>query len=178
MARPSPTHELVDILNANEVPATFFVVGKFVSFDSDSLLRAAESGHSIQNHTWDHSTMTRQSDYEIGSDLRRTSGVVKDLTGRATSCYRPPGGATNTRVRLAAAANGFAPEILWNVNPSDYLQPSPYAIASHILYRATGRGLIVGLHDGGGRRSNTVAALQSVITGLKARGYEFVTLCG
>jgi peptidoglycan/xylan/chitin deacetylase (PgdA/CDA1 family) len=171
------TEQIVSILNRNEVPATFFIVGQSVSWDADSLRLAARSGHSLQVHAWDHKTFTLLSDYEIGRQITRTSAAVRSATGRRTSCYRPPGGSTSSRVRSAAAAVGHAPEILWNVNPSDYLRPAPSTITSHILSRANGAGLIVGLHDGGGSRSNTVAALPSVISGLKARGYEFVSLC-
>jgi peptidoglycan/xylan/chitin deacetylase (PgdA/CDA1 family) len=66
---------------------------------------------------------------------------------------------------------------LWNVDPSDYLRPSPYTLTARVLSKANGQGLIVALHDGGGSRSNTVAALPSIIQGLKARGYVFVKLC-
>ena len=171
------TRQIVSILNRYEVPATFFVVGQSVSFDSDSLQAAARSGHSLQVHAWDHTSFTRLSDYGIGRQITRTSSALRSATGVRTTCYRPPGGSTSSRVRAAAAAYGHAPEILWNVNPADYLRPAPYTIAAHILNRADGRGLLVGLHDGGGSRANTVAALPSVISGLKARGYEFVKLC-
>ena len=135
------------------------------------------SGHSVQVHAWNHPAFPSLSNYSIQQQILRTSAAIRAESGTQTTCYRPPYGSTNDRVRAAAAAVGHAPEILWNVNPSDYLRPAPYTMISHVLTRATGRGLIVGLHDGGGNRSNTVAALPGMIEGLLARGYQFVTLC-
>ena len=171
------TSQMLSVLNKYEVPATFFVAGNAVSFGSDSLRSVARSGHSVQVHAWDHTAFTSLSDYSIGLQITRTSDAVKAATGKRTSCFRSPYGSTNTRVRAAAARVGHAPEILWNVDPQDWRRPAPSTLASHILRRADGRGLLVVLHDGGGSRTNTVAAMPTVIEGLKARGYEFVKLC-
>jgi len=171
------TSQMLSVLNKYEVPATFFVAGNAVSFGSDSLRAVARSGHSVQVHAWDHTAFTSLSDYSIGLQITRTSAAVKAATGKRTSCFRSPYGSTNTRVRAAAARVGHAPEILWNVDPQDWRRPAPSTLASHILSRADGRGLLVVLHDGGGSRTNTVAAMPTVIEGLKARGYEFVKLC-
>ena len=121
--------------------------------------------------------MSGLSDAQIISTLQRTSSAVKSVTGKRTRCYRPPYGSTSTRVVRAAAAAGMSPEVLWNVDPSDYRRPSPYTLISHVLSRANGNGLIVLLHDGGGPRANTVAALEPIIRGLRARNYTFVKLC-
>ena len=66
---------------------------------------------------------------------------------------------------------------MWNVDTSDYLEPSAWTITQRALASADGRGLNILLHDGGGNQSNTVAALPAIIDGLRARDYEFVRLC-
>ena len=75
-----------------------------------------------------------------------------------------------------AARIGLA-QVLWNVDPSDYKRPGAGTIAARVLAAANGSGLIVGIHDGGGDRSQTIAALPAIIDGLRARGYSFVRLC-
>ena len=171
------TDQILSILNRYSVDATFFVVGFQVARGAESLRRAAATGHSVQNHTWDHPTLTRLSSSAIASQLNRTAASITGAIGKRSTCYRPPGGATNDRVRAAAASTGHAPEYLWNVDPSDWKRPASSTLVSRVLSKANGQGLIVGLHDGGGNRANTVAALPSIIQGLKARGYQFVTLC-
>jgi peptidoglycan/xylan/chitin deacetylase (PgdA/CDA1 family) len=68
-------------------------------------------------------------------------------------------------------------EIGWDVDPSDYARPAAWTIVARVLAAADGGSVLPVMHDGGGDRSNTVAALTPIIQGLKARGYKFVRLC-
>jgi hypothetical protein len=135
------------------------------------------AGHSVQNHTWSHPYLTNLSDAGIRDQLNRTANLVQSVIGVRTTCFRPPYGATNTRVRTVAASTGHT-QVMWNSTSPDYAGVSVQRIVSDVLRPANGQGLVVLLHDGGGNRSNTVAALPSIIEGLKARGYTFVRLCG
>ena len=72
---------------------------------------------------------------------------------------------------------GLGDEVLWNVDPSDSRRPSPSTLASRVIVAANGDGVLTVLHDGGGNRPNTVAALPTIIGTLNARGYRFVRLC-
>ena len=90
--------------------------------------------------------------------------------------FPSPYGSTNSTVAAEGTRLGLA-QILWNVDPSDYLRPGASVIASRVLAAASGRGLVIGIHDGGGDRSQSVAALPTIIQGLRARGYTFVRLC-
>jgi len=65
--------------------------------------------------------------------------------------------------------------VLWDVRATDWAKPGVGVIRDRILER-TGNGAIILLHDGGGDRSETVAALPAIIEGLQHRGFEFVTL--
>ena len=91
-------------------------------------------------------------------------------------CFRPPYGSTDPTIAQIGAHLGLT-QILWNVDPSDYLRPGAQTIVDRVLAPATGRGLVIGIHDGGGDRSQTVAALPGIIFGLRSRGYTFVRLC-
>ena len=112
----------------------------------------------------------------IDDELVRSADLVQQVIGRRPTCFRPPYGSTNHTVAAVGANLGFT-QILWNVDPSDYLRPGAGPIVSRVLGEANGRGLVVGIHDGGGDRSQTVAALPAIIEGLRARGYTFVPLC-
>ncbi len=122
---PSPyTSQVLDVLRRYDVPATFFVVGVSVAAGADALKRAVREGHSVQSHTWGHPVLTRLSDSAISAELSRASAAIKATTGRWPTCYRPPEGVTNDRVRAVARSLGLGDEVLWNVDPSDYRRPS------------------------------------------------------
>lgn len=113
----------------------------------------------------------------IASELTRTADAVQAVTGERPTCFRPPYMASNARVRSVAATVGMGLEVLWNVETTDYQRPSPTTIVHRAVSQADGRGLILLMHDGGGSRTNTVAALPTIIAEFQRRGYQFVTLC-
>ncbi len=170
------TSSVLGVLARYRVPATFFTVGSSAAAHPDLLAAESLAGMSVENHTWDHADLTRLAAPAIDSELRRTADAIRTATGRRPTCFRPPYGSTNSTVAAVGTSLGLAP-ILWNVDPSDYQRPGSDVIASRVLAAATGRGLVVIVHDGGGDRSQTVAALPAIIEGLRARGYTFVRLC-
>ena len=170
------TQGIVNTLALYHVPATFFTVGYEVAARPDLVRNEYHAGNSVETHTWDHKDLTRLSPQGIHDELLSGLNAIIAATGHRPTCYRPPYGATNATVREVAATLGLH-EILWNVDPSDYTRPGTGVIESRILSQGTGRGLVVGIHDGGGPRDETLAALPTVINGLRARGYTFVKLC-
>ncbi len=163
-------------LQAYGVPATFFTVGYEVAARPDLVQAEAHDGMSVEDHTWDHKDLTKLSIADIDNEINGDANAVQNAIGVRPKCLRPPYGATNSTVVAEAAKLGMA-QILWNVVPYDYQLPGVNAIVSRTLAAADGRGIVVGIHDGGGDRSQTVAALPGIITGLRARGYTFVRLC-
>lgn len=158
------------------VPATFFTVGTEAAANPGLLVAEADAGMSVEDHTWDHANLTTLPPAGIDSELTRSADAVQAAIGRRPSCFRPPGGNTDATVVAEGTKLGLS-QILWNVDPSDYLRPGTNVIASRVLSTATGKGLVIGMHDGGGDRSQTVAALPAIVDGLRARGYTFVRLC-
>ena len=159
------------------VRATFFVIGDYVNASTAPLLAAmSAAGHSVQNHSRSHPHLAALSAGQITEQLSSTSDRVEQATGVRPSCFRPPYGSTSAQVRSVAAAGGLS-EVLWTTDTNDFTRPGAGVIAARALADADGRPLTILMHDGGGSRSQTVAALGSVIDGLQARGYEFVTLC-
>ena len=170
------TSGVVDVLRRYKAPATFFTVGYEAAARPDLLRAEAAAGSSVEIHDWDHADLTRLPPAAIDNELQRAANTVQAAIGRRPSCFRPPYGATNATVVAEGSKLGLH-QILWNVDPSDYVRPGTAVIVSRVLAAATGRGLVIGIHDGGGDRSQTIAALPAIIDGLRARGYTLVRLC-
>lgn len=176
---PTWTPQILDILDARSVPATFFLLGTSVDRFPDLARTIATRGHSVQNHTWNHPYLTGLGDEAVLSELALAQAAIEQAVGTAPSCVRPPYGASDARVDQLAASMGLA-MVRWNVDPSDYRQPPPEQMVANVAGAAdaaAGGPLVVLLHDGGGNRQQTVNALPGIIDALAARGYTFVPMC-
>ena len=176
---PSPyTRPLLEKLSEKHVPATFFVVGEHLSTYGGTLRTMQREGHEIANHTWSHPFLTRLSSSQVKHQLGRTSRavarIVGPLGGSKPRMFRPPYGAVNARVRAIAREKDLR-TVLWDVNPADYFTPGTKTITRRVV-RGVGHRSIVLMHDGGGPRQQTVRAVPRIISRLRDRGYEFVTV--
>jgi peptidoglycan/xylan/chitin deacetylase (PgdA/CDA1 family) len=170
------TPQILAELAAAGVPATFFALGYEGAARPDLLRAASQAGNSVEDHTWDHADLTGLSVAAVADELRSTADLIQRATGVRPVCFRPPYGATNSTVVSVAAGLGLA-QALWNIDPTDWKRPGAAVIASNVLTHATGQNIVIILHDGGGDRSQTVAALPTIIAGLRSRGYGFTRLC-
>ena len=175
---PSPvyTPQILSILEQYHVPASFEIVGSLGAANTGLLQQEAGGGFGLVNHTWDHVDLTKTSPAGWVSEVDNTDALITSVTHRPVACLRPPYGYTNAGVVSQLAQRGLA-ELMWDVDPSDYLQPGSSVIAQRVL-GALHPGAIVIMHDGGGNRSQTVAALPAIINGARAAGYTFVEVCG
>lgn len=165
------TSQILDVLSKYRVRATFFELGENVNRYPSLTLRAHRRGHSIQNHTWSHPDLRQVSWSTFKSQVGRTDRVIHAQTGYTPRCLRPPYGAVNDTVRSRARSLGKTIK-LWTVDPRDWSRPGSSVIAKRVLDNVR-PGSIILLHDGGGDRSQTVAALPTILRTLKARGYTF-----
>lgn len=156
-------------LKRHNAKATFFMIGSQARANPSLVRQVRAQGHAIGNHTDTHPWLTRLSPGAIGSQLRRA-----DATLGRTRCMRPPGGFVNGSVRSVAKAGGKQ-VVMWTVDPADWARPGTARISGTIL-RNTRPGSIILMHDGGGPRDQSVAALRTVLPRLKAQGYRFETL--
>jgi len=173
---PMYTPQIVAELAAAGVPATFFTLGYEGAARPDLLQAEARAGNSVEDHTWDHPSLPGLSPSAIAGELGRTADVIQQAVGVRPRCFRPPYEATNTTVTSVAASLGLV-QVLWNVDPTDWQRPGVDAIVWNVLSHTTGQDVVILMHDGGGDRSQTVAALPRIIAGLRARGYHFTRLC-
>jgi peptidoglycan/xylan/chitin deacetylase (PgdA/CDA1 family) len=166
---PAPaTSSIVKILNSRNAKGTFFVIGEQVGGSGAKLLKKmSRQGHEIANHSLHHEI------YPGYSSLRSTNRAIQRATGFKPCSFRPPYGAVNSGVLSAARSNGMT-TVNWDRDTMDWTTPGSGSIAS--VGASAGSGSIVLMHDGGGIRSQTVAALPSIISSLKSRGYKLVTV--
>ena len=177
--RNGVTGRVIDILDAEQVGGTFFVVGTMAATWPQLVVRAAESGHSVQHHTWNHPWLSRSTSPTVTNELTRMSDYIESLTGIRPTVFRPPYGATNARVEQIGASLGMS-QALWNAGPSSMTASASNIISSVASQargaKAAGDGLVVLFHDGTGSTGELLKALPTVITGLRAGGWEFVVM--
>ena len=163
---PRFTGEVLDVLSRYGIPATFFCVGIHAVSQPRVLARIADLGHCVANHTWSHPFLPDLSAAEVREQIERTREVIGDQS----LLMRPPYG-----VRVPSLPDSGEKVILWDVEAHDWALPGTEYIAECVL-AATQPGSIIVLHDGGGDRSQTVAALPAIIGGCLARGLVFGTV--
>jgi peptidoglycan/xylan/chitin deacetylase (PgdA/CDA1 family) len=166
---PNSTAQILAILTRRQAPATFFVVGRQVQRYPDLVRRELAAGMAIGSHSYRHpQRFDRLPAARIRDEIVRGRRTLDALGVRPVG-FRPPGGAASPAVVTAAQGLGD-PTVLWSVDPADW---QPGVTADRLVQRvlaAARPGAIVLLHDGGGNRSATVAALPAIIDGLRRLG--------
>ncbi len=173
---PSPyyTQQVLAELQQYGIKATFFCIGRQVAQYPSLVKQEYAAGNVIGNHTWSHPDLTKLSNDAILTQINTTSDAIQQAIGVRPTFFRPPYGVINANVLTQANKLGLT-TIIWNDEARDWTTPGISVISSRILGLA-GNGAIILLHDGGGNRSQTVAALPTIITSLRQQGYTFVTL--
>ncbi len=169
---PELTPRLLDILRAEGVRATFYVVGKNVEAYPDIARRIVAEGHEIANHSWSHPALPGLGSARLNQELEGTSAVIERVTGRRPSNMRPPYGALNERVRRTILNDHKMDIILWSVDPLDWKRPGA-AVVTQRLVEGAQPGAIMLAHD---IHPGTIEAVPGTIAQLKAKGYGFVTV--
>jgi peptidoglycan/xylan/chitin deacetylase (PgdA/CDA1 family) len=169
------TASVLKLIERERVPATFFVVGRNVAGREALLRRALAGGSMLGNHSFTHARLGA-ADGAALQELTDTQAAIRKATGFTPCLFRPPFGVSSRRL-VAAAGQLALRSVLWSVYPQDAAKPGADAIRRRAL-DGVRPGSILLLHDGGGDRRQTLAALPGIIRTLKARGYRFVTVTG
>jgi peptidoglycan/xylan/chitin deacetylase (PgdA/CDA1 family) len=172
---PGPyTPEVLDVLERLHVRATFFAVGKMERYFSASTVRAIHDGDVIGDHTQSHSRLALLSAHEQHEELFEPLLRLELLGADRPTLFRPPYGSYSaTTMRQLHSLHLLM--VLWSADTEDYLQRGVPVIVQRALEGAK-PGAILLMHDGGGNRAQTVAALPTIITKLRKRGYNLVTV--
>jgi peptidoglycan/xylan/chitin deacetylase (PgdA/CDA1 family) len=171
------TQQMIDVLTKYGATGTFFVLGKAAKANPDLIRAEAEAGHYVANHTYSHPSLEGVSQEQFLDEVETTRQIILDAAldlftlDKDVRYLRPPYGATDANTRQYAADAGYA-VVLWDIDPQDWRRPGAKVIADHIV-RSVYPGAIVLMHDGGGDRSQSVAALDTALQQLSAQGYEF-----
>lgn len=182
---PTWTPRILDILKAKGVPATFFVIGENALTERRLLDREVAEGNEVGSHTYTHPNLATVSEGTTAVELNATQRLFQAFTGRSLRLFRAPyfGDAEPTTAdeigpALDAQRLGYL-SVGLHVDPGDWTRPGMQAIIDRTVAGVEASndersGNVVLLHDAGGDRSQTVAALPAIIDQLRARGYRFV----
>jgi peptidoglycan/xylan/chitin deacetylase (PgdA/CDA1 family) len=171
---PRYTPRILALLARARMPATFFMVGRQAAAHPRLVRRVAQAGQQVGGHTWNHRRLDRLPPASVAAEVDCTDRLLARLADRPVRLVRPPDGAYDRRVVDLAAAQGLE-LILWTADSRDWTRPGIHRIVATVA-RQLRPGAIVLFHDGGGDRSQTVAALPQVLRQLHARGYRPVAL--
>ncbi len=172
---PSPyTHLILRTLRRTHTPATFFVVGTWAKTYPRVVATEARDGFEVGDHTETHAYLTELSPAGQAAQIENAGSAIRRAGAPAPFLFRPPYGAFNATT-LSILHRRRLLMVLWSVDTSDYARPG----VARIIYTALSGarpGAIILMHDGGGDRSQTAAALPRIIAGLRKRGYRLVTI--
>ena len=176
---PQATPIILDALKREQVPATFFVLGRHADRWPELVKRIADEGHQLGNHGYWHRKLHRRSPGYVRDDLTRGADAIERASGVRPRHFRAPHGFRSPWVTPIARSLGER-TVGWSLGVWDSARPGPDEIVRRVLdgMRA---GSILLLHDGDGYdedgdRMQTAEALPRIIDGLRARGFRFVTL--
>ena len=172
---PGPyTQQLVGVLNRYHVHATFFAIGKEEQYFSAGTQLELRSGDVVGDHTETHPMLASLSAHDQYEELFEQMARIELLGGHRPRLFRPPYGSFDATTFKLLHKLGLL-MVLWSTDTQDYTLPGVEAIVQSALAGAH-PGAIILMHDAGGDRSETIAALPRIIEGLRRRGLEPVTV--
>jgi peptidoglycan/xylan/chitin deacetylase (PgdA/CDA1 family) len=172
---PGPyTAKIVSILRRNHAAATFFTIGEDVRTFPRLVADEARQGFEVADHTETHAYLQQSSPSVQQQQIAGAAEAIRHAGAPNPSLFRPPYGSFDATT-LSILRRQRLLMVLWSVDTSDYARPGTAKIVSGALSGAA-PGAIVLMHDGGGNRSETAAALPRIIRGLRRRGFHLVTV--
>jgi len=178
---PEWTPKILDILRAANVKAAFFLVGVNAERYQGLVRRIVNEGHEIGNHTYYHPNLALAWPEHVRLELNATQLLIETITGRATTLFRPPYAADTQPSQMSELMPLHIAEelgylvVLENIDPQDWAKPGADIILQRVKQQRRDGNIIL-LHDAGGDRSQTVAALPKILDWLHTRGDTIVPL--
>lgn len=169
---PSLTPKALDILNRHGAKGTFFMLGQNATRYKSIVARAAAEGHELGVHTWSHIKMNSASRAKVDNEISRTQKTLAEVSGITPRVMRPPYGATN-KALIDHMYNRYGmASVMWDVDTLDWRKPGVEKVINTAVNNAR-PGSIILVHD---IHATTLAALEGIVTGLQARGFQLVTV--
>jgi len=176
------TPQILDILKEKNVKATFFMIGANMEKYPNVVRRILAEGHMIGVHTYTHPNIAEVSEERAHLEYNATQRLLESITGHSTVLFRPPYNAdTNPHEQEELAPVELAQDMGYltvteDIDPEDWDRPGVEAMLERVRHDRMRGGNVVLLHDAGGDRSQTVAALPRIIDYLIARGDRILPL--
>lgn len=168
------TEDLLDVLEQERVPATFFMLGKNIPEFPNAVKRLIDAGVPLDDHSMDHPAMASLSADDQRAQIAGAAQVIEDTGAPYPRLFRPPYGSYNQTTHEVLGRLRML-SVLWSVDSQDYTKPGVDQIVSNVV-SAIHPGAIILMHDGGGDRTQTIAAVKQIIPQLRRQGYRFVTV--
>ena len=162
------TSQIIDVFEQYGGKATFFIVGDTVSWNEEHAKREGELNYELGNHTYGHNTLTKLTEEQIKEKLQKTDDELLRVTGRKTTCLRPPGGSCNDKVKKAAGM----PIILWSIDTEDWKSRNAEKVCNRVIGKVKD-GDIVLMHD---LYESTAQATKKIVPALVNAGFQLVTV--
>ncbi|MDE7157213.1 MAG: polysaccharide deacetylase family protein [Lachnospiraceae bacterium] len=167
------TAKILEILARNNVHVTFFMTGGWVEKYPEDVKAIAAAGHDLGNHSENHKKMSELNADECKQEILSVNDKVKALTGSDMFLFRPPYGDYNNNLITTTRSINYYP-IQWDVDSLDWKNYGVESIINTVLnHKHLGNGSIILMHNGA---KYTADALESVIKGLREKGYEIVPI--
>jgi len=179
---PVYTPQILDILQQEKVPGSFFVVGIMAEQNMGLILKEYNLGHEIGNHTFFHPDMSKVGPERVNFELNATRKIIESVTGHSTILFRPPYNADAEPSTSAEILPVMQSRDQNYINIGESIDPQDWqpGITADQIFNAVVKqqnlGNILLLHDAGGNRQSTVEALPRIIRYFKSKGYEFATI--
>ena len=157
------------------------MIGHHVKEYPDVARKVAAEGHQIGNHGYAHTVLVYFTPEELEEEIKYTEFVIKEITGKTTTCFRPPKALITKQEKEKIKSMGYK-TVLWSLNSKDWVTFDHQYIVRYIL-RQIQNGDIILFHDSGGtfkreggNRSETVSAIPLLAENLRKQGFKFVTV--
>lgn len=163
------TTEILAVLHRYHSQATFFVIGSKASARSDLVRAEVAEGHLVENHSWSHPHLNNLAPAQIRDELVRAQDAIIAAGAPSPALFRPPYGKTGPVIEEQVRAMGLR-TVQYTVDTNDW-RGVPVADIVNVVLNFSSNGSVILMHDGLRESRNTVQALPSVISGLRARGF-------
>jgi peptidoglycan/xylan/chitin deacetylase (PgdA/CDA1 family) len=170
----SYTLDYLKVLRENQVPATFFLVGRHAQKNPSLVTMIAGEGHEIANHTFDHPDLRKCDEKAITEQIARTSDLLSQWSQQEIKLMRPPGGNISPGLSKVVAAMNLR-IVMWAIDPRDWEKNKTSEEIIESVKKDLQPGAIILLHEG---KPQTLKALPVLINELRGDGWDFVTVSG
>ena len=174
---PKSTPYLLELLEGENVTATFFLIGRQVERHPSLVKRIADAGHVVGNHSYAHLFIPALSVTKIETEIHLANHRIEEITGKSPTLFRPPFGIIDQRAADCLKERGMTP-VYWGAVPEDWEKIGSRRVVQRV-FRQLSPGSLIVLHELDWNASQTLKATREIIKRLKGKGYCFKSIkCG